>query len=289
MVRIAQQERTIRKRTPPRPARQESLVIQSLARGLDILDFIAAQGGEVSVTEAARFLGVDRSTSSRLLSTLAERGFVDQDITLRYRLGTKLLQLSNALLESLNLGVIGHQEVRALAEETGEGAQLAILVGTQAAFIDHVDGRERLTINTNIGDHDPLYCTAIGRALLSGLPDGEVRELLSRVRLERFTRNTVVSIDEVIDRLRRVRNRGVAFDDEERHHGVQCYAAPVFDHTGNIVAAIGISGPTHRMIRAGEEALSGAVRAAGQQLSTALGYTPHRSTAAVAPIARALR
>lgn len=256
-------------------------MIQSLGRGLEILDLMAERGGETSVTEAARVLGVDASTSSRLLATLEARGYVDQDVdTHRFRLGTKLIHLSNVLLESLSLGAMGHEEVRALAEQTGEGAQLAILGRTTAVFIDHVDGRDRLTINTNVGDHDPLHCTAIGRALLSGLSDSEVRELLTRTSLDRYTPRTVVAIGEVIDRLRIVRRQGYEFDDEERHLGVQCVAAPVHDHTGRVVAAIGISGPTPRMIRATEKALADAVLAASRQLSSRLGYrgreTPSR-------------
>ncbi|MFI5042398.1 MAG: IclR family transcriptional regulator [Acidimicrobiales bacterium] len=248
-------------------------VIQSLSRGLELLDLMADRGGETSVTEAARFLGVDVSTGSRLMATLESRGYVDQDPeTHRFRLGTKVIHLSNVLLESLTLGTIGHEEVRALVEQTGEGAQLAILGRTTAVFIDHVDGRERLTISTNVGDQDPLHCTAIGRALLSGLADAEVRDLLARTPLERYTPRTVVSIPEVVERLRVVRRQGYAFDDEERYAGVQCVAAPVHDHSGRVVAAIGISGPTPRMIRATEKVLAEAVRAAGNQLSSRLGY-----------------
>jgi DNA-binding IclR family transcriptional regulator len=248
-------------------------MIQSLSRGLEILDLMATRGGEVSVTEAARFLGVDGSTSSRLMATLEARGYVDQSRdTHRFRLGTKLIQLSNTVLQSLNLGSIGHEEVRALAEETGEGAQMAILRRTFAVFVDHVDGRERLTINTNVGDYDPLHCTAIGRALLSGMSDKEVSDLLATTELERYTPRTTVSIGEVLDRVRIVRRQGYAFDDEERYAGVQCVAAPIFDHSGRVVAAIGISGPTPRMIRATEKALSEAVRAASRQISSRLGY-----------------
>jgi len=248
-------------------------MIQSLSRGLEILDLMATRGGEISVTEAARFLGVDGSTGSRLMATLESRGYVDQNAeTHRFRLGTKLIQLSNAVLESLNLGTIGHEEVRTLAEETGEGAQMAILGRAFAVFVDHVDGRERLTINTNVGDHDPLHCTAIGRALLSGLSEDAARELLETTDLDRYTPRTVVSIPEILERLRIVRRLGYAFDDEERYAGVQCLAAPVFDHTGRVVAAVGISGPTPRMIRATEKVLSKAVRSASQQVSSRLGY-----------------
>jgi DNA-binding IclR family transcriptional regulator len=208
-----------------------------------------------------------------LLATLESRGFVDQQVeTHRFRLGTKLIHLSNILLESLSLGTIGHQLVRSLMEKTGEGAQLAILGRTDALFIDHVDGPERLTIATNIGDHDPLHCTAIGRALLSGLSDAEIRGLLRRAPLERYTPKTIVVLSEVIGRVRMVRRQGYAFDDEERYAGVQCVAAPVRDHTGRVVAAIGISGPTPRVIRATERALSEAVRAVGREFSSRLGY-----------------
>jgi IclR family transcriptional regulator, KDG regulon repressor len=249
-------------------------MIQSLGRGLEILDLMAGRGGEISVTEAARLLQVDRSTASRLLGTLETCGFVDQQPeTHRFRLGTKLIHLSNVLLESLNLGTIGHEEVKALVDQTAEGAQLAILGRTDAVFIDHVDGPERLTIATNIGDRDPLHCTAIGRALLSGHSDEEVRDLLSHSHLERYTPRTVVALSEVIDRVRVVRRQGYAFDDEERYSGVQCVAAPIRDHTGKVVAAIGISGPTPRMIRATERVLADAVRGAGNEISSRLGYT----------------
>ncbi len=256
-------------------------MIQSLRRGLEIIDFMATRGGEASVSEAARFLGVDRSTSSRVLSTLEGKGYVEQDAeTQRYRLGTRLLQLSAALLESLHLGSLGRDEVHALAEQTGEGAQLAVLSATDAIFIEHADGREALTISTNVGDRDPIYCTAIGRALLSTLPDWEVRDRLSRVHMERYTRKTVTSIDQVLDALRLVRMQGYAFDDEERHAGVQCVAAPVFDHTGRCVAAIGISGPTPRMMKATEAAVSSAVLASARSLSGRLGFSPQTARTA---------
>jgi IclR family acetate operon transcriptional repressor len=104
------------------------------------------------------------------------------------------------------------------------------------------------------------------------MSDKEVSDLLATTELERYTPRTTVSIGEVLDRVRIVRRQGYAFDDEERYAGVQCVAAPIFDHSGRVVAAIGISGPTPRMIRATEKALSEAVRAASRQISSRLGY-----------------
>lgn len=232
---------------------------------------MAARDGEATVTEVARVLSVDRSTSSRLLATLEARGFVEQDPdTQRYRLGAKLTLLSNVALRSRKLGALGHEAVRSLADSSGEGAHLAILTGADAVFIDHVDGRERLTISTSIGEHDPTYCTAIGRALLSGLSEDAIRKLLADVEMRRFTLKTVTTIDRVIESVRLVREQGYAFDDEERHAGVQCAAAPVFDHSGGVVAAIGISGPTARIASATDRIIR-EVLSASRALSTRLG------------------
>ena len=252
---------------------ERSTVIQSLQRGLEILEHMAARGGEITVSEAARRLGVDRSTSSRLLATLDGAGFVVRNPeTQRYHLGSKLLVLSKALLDTLNVAEAGRVDVRALGERTGEAAHLAILVARDAVFVDHVDGREALTINASVGDRDPLYCTAIGRALLMGMSDAEIRELLRGTEMAAFTRNTTTSMARLLEAVADSRLRGYTADDEERHAGVQCVAAPVRDHRGHVVASIGISAPRARFARVGEESLAAAVTDAAAALSSRLGY-----------------
>jgi IclR family acetate operon transcriptional repressor len=234
---------------------------------------MAGRGGGTTVSEAARFLGVDRSTSSRLLATLEDRGFVSRESEkYGYRLGSKLLVLSKVLLDSLSVASASHDDIQTLADRTGEAAHVAILVGHEAVFVNHVEGREALTISTSVGDRDPLYCTAIGRALLLGMSDAEVRELLRGVKLIPYTRKTTTTVVGVLERLRVFRAQGYAFDDEERHAGVQCLAAPVRDHHGEIVGAIGISAPTLRVVRASESVLARAVLDAAGSLSGRLGH-----------------
>ncbi len=249
---------------------------QSLRRGLEILEFLAASGGEATVSAAARQLAVDRSTASRLLATLEERGFVAQDLdTQRYRLGTKLLRLGDVLLEDQNLRSLGHDIVRSLSRETGESAHVAIRVGTDAIFVDRSQSTAVITINTGeVGTHDPLYCTAIGRALLCGMSDDQVRDLLGQVPFRRFTPKTISTMVELLDRLKTVRANGYAFDDEEANVGVHCIAAPVYDHRRRVMAAIGISGPGARVARIGVETLARAVTNSAHELSSRLGYEP---------------
>ena len=245
---------------------------QSLGRGLAILRYVANNGAYVTVKEVAQEIGVDPSTSSRLMSTLEKQGLLQQDPrTHTFRLGTGVLELANALVASYNLGEYSHDVVRWLAGETGEGAHLAVLVQGEAIFLDRTAGRGPITVHTEIGARDPVYCSAIGRALLSGLTDAEVKRELADVPLKRLTRKTATSLSAVLAKVDLTRKKGYAFDDEERHAGVQCIAAPVRDHSGHVVAAIGISGPTPNIQRATEAALASVVLTAASRLTAQLG------------------
>jgi IclR family acetate operon transcriptional repressor len=177
------------------------------------------------------------------------------------------------LLGNLNLGALGHDVVRALSRSTAEAAHLAVLIGSDAVFVDRTEGSAGgLTIRNEIGAHDPTYCTAIGRALLSGLSDSEVRERLREVAFVRYTPRSTHSMEQLIERLGDVRRLGYAHDDEEKNVGVSCLAAPVNDHNGHVVAAVGISGPTPRLIQSGHQKLASIVVAAGRTLSMRLGF-----------------
>jgi DNA-binding IclR family transcriptional regulator len=248
-------------------------MIRSLLRGLEILEFVA-EHGEASVTEVARFLTVDPSTSSRLMATLESRGYLAQDARSQsFRLGPKLLYLSQVLLNDLNLASFSPEILRALARDTGESAHLAVLVGVDAVFVDRATGSSVITVNTEVGAHDPTYCTAIGRALLSGLSDAEVTERLVEVRFTRYTPRTITTVDQLLAALVVVRRQGYAFDDEEAHAGVQCVAAPVLNHRAQVIAAVGISGLTARIQQATEPSLAARVQQASQELSRRLGFS----------------
>jgi IclR family acetate operon transcriptional repressor len=249
-------------------------MIQSLRRGLQILEYLAGDGGQATVKDTARFLGVDPSTASRLMATLETQGFLQQDPkTQAYQLGTRILELNNALLRTYGLGAHSHDIVQALARDTEEGSHLAVLVAGEAVFVDRGIGKGLITVNTEIGARDPIYCTAIGRALLFGMTDEEVREELKEIRFKRFTTKTVSSMRELLAKLATVRAMGFAFDDEEFHEGVQCVAAPVFDHGGRTVAAIGMSGPKASVEKATIPKLARRVVAASNALSAQLGHS----------------
>lgn len=259
---------------------------QSLRRGLEILEYTATRGGSASVTETATFLGVDPSTSSRLMTTLKAMGFLIQDPdTRRYQLGTKLLQLSNTVLHNLSVVGLAHDLLRGLAQVTGESAHLAILVNDVAVFLDRYASSAAIVVNTEIGSTDPAYCSAIGRALLTGLRDEDIRQRLSNSFLARRTARTLTSLDDIIERVRTARTAGYAFDDEEANDGVQCIAAPVYDHLDRVVAAIGISTPTLRIKRLSQLEMASAVLQTSKRLSARLAHPHNEHDTGTRPLA----
>jgi DNA-binding IclR family transcriptional regulator len=241
--------------------------IQSLARGLKILDLLSAAEDGIGITDLADRIGVDKSSASRLVQTLASYGFAEQDpATRRYRLGPQIVRLSRSLLTRMPLRDQAKPFLRQLAERTGECAHLAILAQGQALYIDQVESSSSLRVTTGVGTLAPLHCTALGKSLLAfgadSLPD----------ELPAFTPRTITSPETLRAHLDQTRQLGYAVDDEEYEYGVRCVAAPVFDFRGKVVGAIGISGPAGRIGLDQLAQVGAVVVEIGQELSNRLSF-----------------
>lgn len=241
--------------------------IQSLARGLRILDILAAAEDSVGITELAHHLEMDKSSVSRLMQTLASYGFAEQDpTTRRYRLGPHIVVLSRTLLNRIPLRDQARPFLHQLVERTGECAHLAIVAQGQVLYIDQVESSATLRVNTGIGTLAPLHCTALGKALLAfgDVPPPE--------HLATFTTRTIIDRDMLRAHLDQTRRQGYAVDDEEFNYGVRCVAVPVTDYRGKVVAAAGISGPAGRMGLERIPELATIVREIGVALSNKLSF-----------------
>lgn len=217
--------------------------IQSLARGLRILEMMAASTDTVGITELADELGIDKSSVSRLVQTLANYGYAKQDPqSRRYRLGPQIIWLSRNLLARMPLRDEARPFLGLLVERTGECAHLAILAQNQALYIDQVESPASLRVTTGVGTLAPLHCTALGKSLLAFNNHAEIPEALPA-----FTLRTITDPDTLRLHLEQTRRQGYAVDDEEYELGVRCVAAPVKDYRGSAVGAIGISGPAGRL------------------------------------------
>jgi IclR family KDG regulon transcriptional repressor len=216
--------------------------IQSLARGLKILELLAVTENGVGVTELADELGVDKSSASRLMQTLANYGFAEQDAdTRRYHLGPQIVRLSRSVLTRMPLRDQAKPFLRQLVERTGECSHLAILAQGQALYIDQVESPSSLRVTTGVGTLAPLHCTALGKVMLAFSHEPLPEEMPV------FTPRTISDRETLRAHLDQTRRQGYAIDDEEYEYGVRCVAAPVFDFRGKVVGAIGISGPAGRI------------------------------------------
>ena len=241
--------------------------IQSLARGLRILNLLAESRQGIGTTEVAQQLNIDKSSASRLLHTLAKYSFVEQDdISARYRLGPQLVTLGQSLLNRMALRDHARPYLRELVDATGECAHLAILAQGQSLYIDQAESTAALRVESEIGTLAPLHCTALGKTLLA------FGECDVPGTLRAFTQRTITDSRALEAQLRQTAQRGYAIDDEEYNYGVRCVAAPVYDHRGGLLGAIGISGPAGRITLERLDEFGAVVKRVATTLSWRMGY-----------------
>jgi len=228
------------KLTGVRPMR----LLQSLSRGLEALNYMAAQPGAVRLTDVAEALGVDKSNAAHLLKTLVAMGYAEQDDSRRYRPSAKLAEAKRAehtLEEIVSVKEAWRATLETLVAQTGECAHLAVLVGSRVWYIDKVDSPLPLKVDHPIGALSPLHCTALGKAFLSfgraQLPEDQPA----------FTPGTLTTRRALAEEIERTRSRGFAIDDEEFAPGIRCVARPIYDGAGVMIAAVGVSGPSVRV------------------------------------------
>jgi DNA-binding IclR family transcriptional regulator len=242
--------------------------IQSLARGLRILDLLGQSPDGISITELSEFLSVDKGSASRLVSTLARYGYVEKDeATRRYHVGSQVVSLSRSVLTRLPLREAAKPFLRQMMERTGECAHLAVPAQGQVLYIDQVESPVTLRVNAEVGTMNPLHCTALGKVLLA-FGDLDIPPDLSS-----FTSKTITDQQMLRYHIDEVRRLGYAVDDEEFDIGVRCIAVPVIDFRGKAVGAIGISGPAMRVTSDRLQELTAIVVEIGNKLSERMKFT----------------
>ncbi len=225
----------------------ETPSIQSLARGLSILEAVADASEPVPLKRLTDLLGIDRSSVFRLANTLKRRRFLSNpDGRKDYILGPSAWRLSRKYGRSMLLTHC-HGFLRALAMKTGETAHLAVREGAQALFLDHhVAAGRVVTVSGQTGEFVPLHCTAHGKALLADFTLGELTELLGRGPLRPHSKRSITSIDRLAKACEKIAVDGVVTDDGEFMDDLRCVAAPIRDLDGAVIASVGISAPSWR-------------------------------------------
>ena len=250
--------------------------VRSVDRAVAILDLLA-QGGWRTGAEVARDLGVHRSTALRLLGTLERHALVERDPrTAKYRLGRRLAQLASVVTGEFDLRYVARPVCEGLAGALGETVTLDVLVGDVIVPIEQATGSTSVVSVNWLGRRTPVHCTASGKVILAFAQDAVRQRLLSRT-LERPTPYTIVDLAELEDQLKGARETGFARTYEELEVGLDAIAAPVHSADGEVVAALDVSGPSHRLRSEGRPELISLTREAAADLSHRLGYRGRRA------------
>jgi len=251
--------------------------IQTVSNALRTLE-VFYQEDELGVSELSRRLALHKNNVFRLLATLEQHGYIEQSPdTERYHLGTRCLELGHAFSRSHTLLRRARPILEELATSLGETTHLGVLRGFEVVHLDGVLPDQMVLTALRLGRRLPAHCTALGKALIgcggSELQERFGREVHGTEFLAPRTDATIVDGHKLLDELRSVSTSGVAVDREECEAGMRCVAAPVYDGSSKVLAAISISGPAFRLdddVLYGEA--SRGVVAAAEQLSTALGH-----------------
>jgi IclR family acetate operon transcriptional repressor len=221
--------------------------IQSLDRGLVILEAVAKSRRPVTTAEVAGLLAIDHSSAFRLANTLKRRGFLAcPGGRTDYVLGPAIWRLSRQYDWSNMLVRVCRDHLKRLAGEAGETAHLAVREGGQALFVDHVTANHVIVVSGQTGESVPLHCTAHGKALLADFDRPQLEALFGDAPLTASAGDVKISLDKLAAICHRTKARGYATDDEEYHAGIRCVAAPIRDKDGAVIASIGISTPSTR-------------------------------------------
>ncbi len=260
----------------PQDSRPNNLV-QSIERISLILDILGQNPQGIGIRDLSPKVNLPKGTTHRLLSSLAYLGYVRQDPKTRnYLLGFKLVELGTILLGQLDLRKEAEPFLRELAEKTQETIHMVILDRNEVVYIDKVEldhNPSGLRMASRIGLRNPAHSSAVGKVLISYLPDEELNQFFKGKSLSKRTENTITDSTQLKEHLKMVRNQGYAVDDEENEKGVRCVGAPIFDRTGNAVAAISISGPAFRVTKKRIlESLKKEVMETALKISQQLGY-----------------
>lgn len=255
-------------------------MLESADRVLRVLELFRAGERNLSLSEIAERMSLPKSSVHRLLMTLMAHEFVERDpATRRYGLGIRLFEIGSLVIHERGLHSAAHPVVEELAVTTGETCHLAVLSGTDAVYVYKIDGASTIIMSSRVGGRAPSYCTSIGKVLIAWAGDDVLRRVVS-AGFHAYTPNTIRDEAGLAAELEKVRGAGYALDREELERGLCCIAAPVRDHSGRVVAALGLAGPANRLTERRLRQLAAPVTGASDALSRNLGYVRHQAQAA---------
>jgi DNA-binding IclR family transcriptional regulator len=249
-------------------------IVLPVMKALQVLDYVARQGHDVTLTETVQELKLPKTTVFRYLQTLSAAQFLEHDLRRdRYGVGSKFRSLARVDQELQGLRDIAQPEMRTLMETFHETVNLAVLSENEVVYIDMLEPGRPLRANARIGHRHPAHSTSLGKAMMAFLPDADALALSSD--LPQRTINTLTDADKLRRQVDDVRRRGYAIEVGENEDGLMCIGVPILDRTGYPVAAMSLSAPERRMKPELTMVAADALKGAAKRISTHLSAQLH--------------
>lgn len=249
-------------------------LLKTVLKAVAVMECFSTLDRKLSIAEIAKRLKMPRGTAHRLVATLKEVGFVEQERERdEYKLGIKLFELGNIVLSNMDLHREAKTFVEALTDVTGEAVHLCVFDGIQTTVIHRTESSSERTNTVVVMEASPAHCTSTGKAALAFQPEAVVERVI-KLGLRSFTQKTITDPQKLREELALIRKRGYAVDDEELSPGIRCVGAPIRNLSGKVFASISVSGPARRVTEAKVPALGELVMHYAAGISARLGYRP---------------
>ncbi|PKA39550.1 IclR family transcriptional regulator [Rhizobium sullae] len=219
----------------------------TLGKAIALLDLVTHAERPLRFTDILALAGQPRGTLHRQLGHLVEEGLLEFNADGRYAPGLRLLDLASRSWAKNEFRLITEPHLRHLQQMSGETVHLGVLRGASIIYLDKIEGQQSVRMYSQIGNASPVYCTGVGKAALSVLPDDALEALVRRLSFDSFTPQTLVSAEALLAEVTIIRKTGFAFDREEHEPGIRCIAAPIGMEDGSFTGGVSITGPAYRL------------------------------------------
>ena len=247
--------------------------VQSLDRAFNIIELLSNEQNGMTITDISKELDLHKSTVHRLLNSLKQKGYIQKknDSTM-YKIGFGFIDLCSNYLNNLELKTEAEPFLRKLSVFINQTVFLAIMQDQMTVYIDKVEKFHSLRRYSIIGQRVPLYCTALGKALLTGISDDEIKKIYENKTFISKTPNTIMNVNKLIEEISISRVKGWTFDNEEYELGVCCLSSPIYDYRNQVIAAVSASWYTNSADKMDINKNSEYVMSTALEISRSMGY-----------------
>jgi DNA-binding IclR family transcriptional regulator len=248
------------------------LTVKSALRVLKIFELLAQYPNGLTVKEMSEKLGWPQSSTFNLIQTLYNQSYLSQSSSKKYKLGANLIQLGSKALDSFDFVTDSQPYLQELMNTVEETVFMAVLSEDKVIYVNKFEFERSIRTSAYIGMQRPVYCTGLGKAFLTFLPIREREEILSKIELKAITPKTITDRHALELQLSEFFKLGYTFEEEENEEGLLCIAAPVFDVSKRVKAAVSVAGPKERMLIHKDQIVSDLLITT-ERISARMGYS----------------